>query len=61
MKHSQLNILIANIYIAGSFLTNHLSDSFVMLFLGIIFFVWGIMAMKIEIDFEKFKSANRRR
>jgi hypothetical protein len=42
MKQSQLYILIANIFIAGSFLTNHVWDSFAMLFLGI---VWLIGAM----------------
>jgi len=48
MKLSYLNILIANIYIAGSFLTNHIWDSFVMLFLGILFLTWGIIAMTEE-------------
>jgi hypothetical protein len=34
MKQSQLYILIANIFVAGSFLTNHVWDSIAMFFIG---------------------------
>ena len=53
MKSSQVNIIVANMFIAGSFLTNHIWNSLLMLCLGIVWLGGAIMTMKTEVALER--------
>jgi len=57
MKNSQLNILIANMFLVGSFLNPDFVGSIFMLFVGAIWMVFGVLASKQE--FELWRINNR--
>ena len=57
MKDSQLNILIANMFLVGALLNQDVIGSFMMLIIGIMWMFFGIMSMRGE--FELWRLENR--
>lgn len=60
MRTSQLMLLSSVIFLTGSFLTNHLADSFALLFLSLLWGGLSLILMNVENKLDYYERKNKR-